>query len=104
MASLPIHDVAEQLPVKLEVTARTAKVLDKRSRRQWTLIGVTAVLNVLFFSSFLCIFASIYEIADDPSDTTNIASEVLTITSVSGKVSCIPPVANTNIPLRLLVP
>ena len=96
MASLPTGGIAEQLPVKLEVTTRTTNVLDKLPRRQWTLIAVTAVLNVLFFSSFMCIIAQIYEIVDDPGDTTNIASEVLTLTSVSGKVSCILRVANTN--------
>ncbi|KAF1968748.1 hypothetical protein BU23DRAFT_572144 [Bimuria novae-zelandiae CBS 107.79] len=70
-----------QLPLKLEAIATTKKVRNRHPRSQRTLIGITALLNVLLFSSLLCIFNQIYQIVDDAGDKSSIAAEVLTLTS-----------------------
>jgi hypothetical protein len=71
-----------QLPVKVEATTiygwRRARV----TRRQWTLITITGLLNVLFVCSLLCIIVQIYQIVSDPDDATSVASQVFTFTSV----------------------
>jgi hypothetical protein len=52
-------------------------------RRQLTLISLTTCLNVLLWSSMIVLISSFYLIASDPTDTTNIATVILSITSVS---------------------
>lgn len=51
-------------------------------RRQLTLITITTLLNLLLWSSITCLATSIYQVASDSKDTTNIAPVVLTTTSV----------------------
>ncbi|KAF2179882.1 hypothetical protein K469DRAFT_594590 [Zopfia rhizophila CBS 207.26] len=53
----------------------------KLPRRQVTLIAITACLNVLLWSSLFTFITTLYLIAADPVDTTNIPTEVLTLTS-----------------------
>lgn len=74
---------ASQLPNKSEATTITIKINTKLPRRQLTLIAITFLLNVLLWSSLICFITSLYQIASDPDDSTNIPSEVLTLTSVS---------------------
>lgn len=73
---------ASQLP-KSEATPIVIKINTKFSRRQWTLIAITVLLHVLLWSSVCTLITSLYLIAADPGDTTNIPSEVLTLASVS---------------------
>lgn len=86
MAGTTSNGATGQLPIKSEATTVTNKGRTGLSRRQWTLIGITVLLNVLFFSSLLCIFTQVYQIVDDPGDSANIASEVLTLVSVSVQI------------------
>jgi hypothetical protein len=72
---------ASQLP-KFEATTITIK-LKKLPRRQLTLFSLTACLNVLLWTSVIAIITSIYVVASDPEDSTNIATDILTISSVS---------------------
>lgn len=71
-----------RLPAKLETLAIPNLSLARVTRRQRTLIVVTGLLNILFVCSVLCIIVQIYQIVSDPDDSTNVASEVLTFTSV----------------------
>ncbi|KAF2793673.1 hypothetical protein K505DRAFT_375197 [Melanomma pulvis-pyrius CBS 109.77] len=71
---------ASQLP-KSEATPIVIKINTKFSRRQWTLIAITALLHVLLWSSVCTLITSLYLIAADPGDTTNIPSEVFTLAS-----------------------
>jgi hypothetical protein len=70
---------ASQLP-KSEAVTNTIK--KKLPRRQLTLISLLICLNVLLWTSIFATITSIYLIASDPDDTTNIPTEILTITSV----------------------
>ncbi|KAF2733379.1 hypothetical protein EJ04DRAFT_273561 [Polyplosphaeria fusca] len=63
--------------------------LEKIPRRKLTLVGITICLNVLLWSSVATLVTTVYLIASDPSDTTNIASEVLTLTSALTSISYI---------------
>jgi len=53
------------------------------SRRLFTLVTITILLNTLLWSSVLCLGSSIYQVASDSHDVTNIAPVVLTSISVS---------------------
>ncbi|OAG04445.1 uncharacterized protein CC84DRAFT_793057 [Paraphaeosphaeria sporulosa] len=70
-----------QLPAKVEASAIPNLSCARVTRRQWTLIAITGLLNVLFVCSVLCIIVQIYEIVSDPDDSTNVASEILTFIS-----------------------
>ncbi|KAI8933064.1 hypothetical protein NX059_009709 [Plenodomus lindquistii] len=56
-------------------------------RRLLTLVTITALLNALLWSSIVCLASSIYQVASDPSDVTNIAPVVLTLTSALVSIS-----------------
>lgn len=71
-----------QLPAKVEASTTPNLSQARVTRRQWTLIAITGLLNVLFVCSIMCIIVQIYQIVSDPNDPSNIASEILTITSV----------------------
>lgn len=73
---------ASQLP-KSEVTTVTVKLSIKAPRRKLTLIAITTCLNVLFWTSLITLITSLYLIASDPSDGTNVPTEIFTLTSVS---------------------
>lgn len=51
-------------------------------RRMFTLLAITVLLNTLLWSSVVCFGSSIYQVASDPHDVTNIAPVVLTSISV----------------------
>ncbi|KAF2448758.1 hypothetical protein P171DRAFT_352429 [Karstenula rhodostoma CBS 690.94] len=70
-----------QLPAKVEASAIPSLSRAKVTRRQWTLITITGLLNVLCICSVLCIIVQIHQIVSDPDDSTNVASEILTFTS-----------------------
>lgn len=59
------------------------KFVSNLPRRQVTLISITTLLNVLFWSSVADLIISIYLIAADADDPTNIPTEILTLVSVS---------------------
>lgn len=69
-------------PPKFEATIPSIRIPTKLPRRQLTLISITVCLNVLLWSSIFVLITSLYLIASDPDDTTNIPTEVLTLTSV----------------------
>jgi hypothetical protein len=71
-----------QLPVKLEASTIHSWRRARVTRRQGTLITITGLLNTLLVCSLLCIVVQIYQIVSDPDDSTNVASEILTFTSV----------------------
>lgn len=76
-----------QRPSKSEaLTTITIKINTKIPRRQLTLVAITVLLNVLLWSSLICLITTVFQIASEPDDTTNIPSEVFTLTSV-----CISP-------------
>ncbi|KAF2703041.1 hypothetical protein K504DRAFT_539238 [Pleomassaria siparia CBS 279.74] len=68
-------------PLKPEATPVAIEINTKLSRRQLTLIAITALLHILLWGSLSTIVTSIYLIAADPNDTTMIPSEILTLTS-----------------------
>ena len=74
--------VSGQLPAKVEASTIPNLTRARVTRRQWTLIAITGLLNVLFVCSIMCIIVQVYQIVSDPDDSSNIASEILTITSV----------------------
>jgi hypothetical protein len=67
----------------LESKINAIDISIKTSRRKLNLVAITILLNVLLWSSLVCLIASIYQIASDPRDATNVAPVVLTSTSVS---------------------
>jgi hypothetical protein len=67
---------------KSRVTNITIKP-SKIPRRRLTLLSITILLNVLLWSSVLVLISSLYLIASDLNDSTNVPTELLTITSVS---------------------
>jgi len=77
---------AGQLPKDSEAMTSTFKVNTNIPRRQLTLIAITVLLNVLLWTSLVCIVTTVYQIGVRPDDTTNIPSEVLTLTSVSASL------------------
>lgn len=89
---------ASQLPKseasKSEGTVFTFKISTKLPRRQLTLISITVCLNVLLWSSLFVLVTTIYLIASDPDDKTNIPTEVLTLTSVCA--ICLHPYSMTD--------
>jgi hypothetical protein len=60
----------------------TIRIDIKIPRRKVTLITITLLLNILHWSSIICLFASIYQFTSSPHDTTSIPSETMTLTSV----------------------
>ncbi|KAL6702623.1 hypothetical protein ACN47E_001292 [Coniothyrium glycines] len=66
---------------KIEIKTAIVNIDVKIPRRKLTLISITLLLNVLFWSSIFCVIASIFQAVADPNDTTNIAPVVLTLTS-----------------------
>ncbi|KAF2685088.1 hypothetical protein K458DRAFT_20116 [Lentithecium fluviatile CBS 122367] len=80
---------ASQLPKEPDAATATIKINTKLPRRQLTLIAITVLLNVLLWSSLICLITTVYQIASRPGDTTNIPSEVLTLTSALATVAYI---------------
>lgn len=74
---------AGQLPIIDEKREIPSKPYTGVPRRKITLITITILLNILHWSSLICVFTSIYQIAATPDDKTSIPSEVLTLLSVS---------------------
>jgi hypothetical protein len=74
---------AKQPLNKLEPKTNAIDISIKISRRKLNLVAITILLNILLWSSIICLIASIYQIASDPGDATNVAPVVLTSTSVS---------------------
>ncbi|KAF2827135.1 hypothetical protein CC86DRAFT_406356 [Ophiobolus disseminans] len=72
---------AEQLREKIEKTSIAINISIKIPRRKVTLITITLLLNVLHWSSIICLTTSIYQIASNPDDSISVPSEVLTLTS-----------------------
>jgi hypothetical protein len=99
MAASHSSDGAGQLSKEPETTTSTFKIYTKLPRRQLTLIAITVLLNVLLWTSLICLVTTVHQIAVRPDDTTNIPSEVLTLTSVSA----LPPVFLHRV-LTYLVP
>ncbi|KAF2267275.1 hypothetical protein CC78DRAFT_94716 [Lojkania enalia] len=66
---------------QLARSVATIKISAKLPRRQLTLIAITCCLNALLWTSLFTLITSLYLIASDPSDATNIPSEALTLTS-----------------------
>jgi hypothetical protein len=84
MAGLDIGgNGAGQLPNTAEKRSTPGNAFVRVPRRKFTLITITILLNVLHWSSFTCIFTSVYQIIATPGDRTSIPSEVLTLLSVS---------------------
>ncbi|KAF2106608.1 hypothetical protein BDV96DRAFT_654610 [Lophiotrema nucula] len=79
---------ASQLP-KSEATTTTIKLSKRIPRRQLTLVAITACLHVLLWSSIFTLVTTLYLIASDTSDATNVPTEVLTITSASVSIGYI---------------
>ena len=73
---------AEQVADQSEKKSIAIIISIKIPRRKITLIIITVLLNVLHWSSIICLSTSIYQITANPDDTTSIPSEVLTLTSV----------------------
>ncbi|KAF1848092.1 uncharacterized protein K460DRAFT_384303 [Cucurbitaria berberidis CBS 394.84] len=72
---------AEHPPGKFEIKTIAINISIKVPRRKFTLITISFLLNVLLWSSLICLGISIYQVASDPKDTNNIAPVVLTSTS-----------------------
>lgn len=73
---------AEQLPTTTEKKQVDNAPRKHFPRRKLTLITITLLLNVLHWSSFICAFTAIYQIASTPDDKTSLPSEILTLLSV----------------------
>ena len=69
---------AEKKPIAINISV-------KIPRRKAALITITLLLNVLHWSSIICLSTSIYHISSNPDDTTSIPVEVLTLISVRNK-------------------
>jgi len=63
------------------------------SRRLFTLVTITILLNTLLWSSVLCLGSSIYQVASDSHDVTNIAPVVLT--SISALATILYTIVHT---------
>jgi hypothetical protein len=74
---------AKQPLNKLEPKTNAIDITIKIPRRKLNLVTITFLLNVLLWSSLICLITSIYQLASDPKDTTNITPVVLTSISVS---------------------
>ncbi|KAF1935609.1 hypothetical protein EJ02DRAFT_120007 [Clathrospora elynae] len=72
----------ERLPKTVAINIKI-----KITRRQLTLIAITVLLNLLLWSSLICLATSIYQIVSDPKDMTNIAPVVLTSTSALATIA-----------------
>ncbi|KAF1830515.1 hypothetical protein BDW02DRAFT_98406 [Decorospora gaudefroyi] len=66
---------------------RKTRAIDTIPRRKLTLITITLLLNILLWSSFVCLVVCVYQIASDPKDTSNIAPVVLTTTSALATIA-----------------
>ena len=66
----------------IEDKSKTISININVPRRKLTLIAITSLLNILLWSSVICIATSVYQVASDPRDITNIAPVVMTMTSV----------------------
>jgi hypothetical protein len=73
---------AGQQPAKKDPKNDAIRINVKIPRRKVTLITITLLLNILHWSSIICLFASIYQITSSPHDVTSIPSETMTLTSV----------------------
>ncbi|ORY19276.1 hypothetical protein BCR34DRAFT_528201 [Clohesyomyces aquaticus] len=71
------HSSSQESPPEAFVIIKFKKL----PRRQVTLLTVTLLLNILLWSALATIITSIYLIAVDPADSTNLASAILTLTS-----------------------
>jgi hypothetical protein len=80
---------SEKQPGKVEKKTIAINISIKIPRRKVTLFIITLLLNVLHWSSIVCLITSIYQIATGSDDTTSIPSEVLTLTSVSPICICL---------------
>jgi hypothetical protein len=80
---------AKQPLNKLEPKTNAIDITIMVPRRKLNLVTITFLLNVLLWSSLLCLITSVYQVAADPKNTTNIAPVVLTSTSVNTLVSLI---------------
>ncbi|CAO2647346.1 Nn.00g082680.m01.CDS01 [Neocucurbitaria sp. VM-36] len=89
---------ADQPPSKFDVKTIAINISIKIPRRKVTLITITLLLNVLLWSSLICLVVSIYQVATDPKDTTNIAPVVLT--SISALVTIAYTFLHTIISLK----
>ncbi|KAH4338047.1 hypothetical protein HBH98_214100 [Parastagonospora nodorum] len=78
---------AGQLPIIDEKREVSGKPYTRVPRRKITLITITILLNILHWSSLICVFTSIYQIAATPDDKTSIPSEVLTLLSAFVTIS-----------------
>jgi hypothetical protein len=74
---------AKQPLNKIESKTNAIDISIKIPRRKLNLVTITILLNVLLWSSLICLIASIHQIVSDPGDATNVAPVVLTSTSVS---------------------
>ncbi|KAH8731751.1 hypothetical protein GQ44DRAFT_603304 [Phaeosphaeriaceae sp. PMI808] len=72
---------AELLGIQNERKSVAINITIKIPRRKLTLITITLLLNVLHWSSIVCIFIAIYQIASNPEDNTSRPSEILTLSS-----------------------
>jgi hypothetical protein len=75
--------LAGQQRAKKDLKNDTIRINIKIPRRKVTLITITLLLNILHWSSIICLFASIYQFTSSPHDATSIPSETMTLTSVS---------------------
>ncbi|KAH7396196.1 hypothetical protein BKA66DRAFT_259519 [Pyrenochaeta sp. MPI-SDFR-AT-0127] len=72
---------------KIEPKSIAINISIKIPRRKLTLITITLLLNILLWSSLVCLATSFYQVASDPKDMTNIALVVLTSTSALVTIS-----------------
>ncbi|PVI00961.1 hypothetical protein DM02DRAFT_671640 [Periconia macrospinosa] len=72
---------AALVPTGAEDSDTTTKPSSKLSRRKWTLLAITTLLNVLLWSSLISCGVTVYQIVSDIQDTSNLTSEVFTLTS-----------------------
>lgn len=80
MAGSSSIDVAE----KLEASKGTLRgIRNQYSRREWTLVGIKAILYVLLLSSVLCICTQIWVSVQDSGDGMSFVGDIMILLSVS---------------------
>lgn len=78
-----ISDKPFQQPAATESKLVAFRISAPAPHRQFSLLGITIILNTLLWSSILCAIIALFQIASDSRDHSNVLPGVLTLISAS---------------------
>ena len=77
-----ISDKSSQQPTATEPKLVAFKISTPAPHRQYSLLAITIILNILLWSSVICSIIALFQIASDSKDGSNTLPGVLTLVSV----------------------